>query len=88
MRKYKIRHKSLEDINILPDGRMSVKDAARYIDCSEASLRGYMMMGIAPAYSKVVNKTYFYKDDVDMWLELQKVSSTFCKNRMTSIKEK
>lgn len=88
MKKYKVKKHSLDEINILPDGRMSVRDAAKYIDCSEASLRGYMMTGISPAYFKLVSKTYFYKDDIDKWIELQRMSPSFTKNRIKSLKDK
>jgi hypothetical protein len=83
-----IKQKDISEITITHDGRMTLSNAAKYIDCSAHSLRLYMSLGIAPAYFSIVNKVYFYKKDIDEWLELQKISPAFAKSRIASQKKK
>lgn len=85
-RKVKIKNNDNE-IVILHDGRMNVENTAKYIDCSLSQLRKYMMIGIAPSHFRIVNKIYFYKDDIDKWMELNKMSPTFTRNRLKALKK-
>ena len=72
---------SQEIIDTLPDGRMSIKNASKYIGCSRQHLMKCINLGVGPALYKVVNTLYIYKNDIDKWIELQKVQSTMFSGR-------
>ena len=71
----------LEKVDILEDGRMSIRNAAKYIGCSRQHLMKCINLGLGPALYRVVNTLYIKKQDIDQWIELQKVQSTLFTGR-------
>lgn len=68
-----------EEIIVLPDGRMTMKDACKYIGCSRSFLVKAVNLGTGPTMQKVLNKIFFNKLDIDRWIEQQKVTSMMVK---------
>ena len=58
----------LTDINILPDGRMTLTEAAKYIGIKPTTLRILKHKNKGPKFIKP-GRIYFYKDDIDEWLK-------------------
>lgn len=54
-------------IKMLPDGRMTLSEAAKYIGIEPPTLRALKNKGKGPAYIKI-GKVYYFKDDIDSWL--------------------
>ena len=75
------------DINVLHDGRMDVKNTAKYLDCAPNTLRRYMAMGVSPPYVKIVTRIFFYKNEVDKWVESQIENPAIMKARLKKLKE-
>ena len=63
-------------IKILPDGRMDAKNAALYLGLSVKSLASYRGKGKnGPPFIKR-GKVFYYRSDLDAWLEQARYSST------------
>lgn len=75
-------------ISLTPDGRMTLKDAAHFIGCCCTTLRKNMALGIAPAHFKVVGKIFFYKQDIENWIEMQRLAPSFTKSRISIQRKK
>lgn len=61
------RNESIEDVavRILPDGRMTRKDAAKYLGYSEKTLAMWKMNGKGPRWVQVGGRIFHYKPDLD-----------------------
>ena len=55
------------DAVLLPDGRMDVATAARYIGVRKATLAQWRWQGSGPPFIKP-GKIYYFKKDLDEWL--------------------
>ena len=60
---------SLESISIsmFPDGRLDVKNAARYLGLKEKTLAMMRGSGTGPRFIKR-GRVFYYKEDLDAWL--------------------
>ena len=56
-----------ESVSILPDGRMTRRDAARYLGLSEKTLAMYASRKTGPKFVKP-GRTFYFKDDLDAWI--------------------
>ena len=59
---------SQNGIYIFPDGRMDTRNAARYLGYAETTLAMMRSKGTGPRFIKP-GKIYYYKDDLNKWLE-------------------
>lgn len=57
-----------QQLNILPDGRMTVEDAANYLGLSISTLARYRRVGGGPPYI-YRGRVFYYKADLDQWLQ-------------------
>lgn len=54
-------------VQVFPDGRMDVKNAARYLGLKEKTLAIMRTMGTGPQFIKR-GRVFYFKDDLDAWL--------------------
>ena len=52
-------------VQILPDGRMSPRNAARYLGREEKTLAQWRSQGKGPKYVKLNGRVFYFKDDLD-----------------------
>ncbi len=52
-------------VRVLPDGRMSRKDAANYLGVKEKTLAMWHMKGKGPRSVLVGGRRFYFKDDLD-----------------------
>ncbi len=63
-------------IALLPDGRMTTQNAARYLGLSAKTLAMMRCQGTGPQFIKR-GRVFYFKEDLDSWLnEGGRVSST------------
>jgi len=60
---------------MFPDGRMDVKNAARYMGLAPKTLAMYRMSGKGPKFVKR-GRVFYYRADCDDWLKEGRVTST------------
>lgn len=61
-------------VNVMPDGRISRKEAAKYIGVSCATMRTWDCIGRHPEYLKkitVSGRVYYMFDDIKLFVEDQ-----------------
>ena len=56
-------------VRILPDGRMSRRDAARYLGLKERTLTAWAMEGKGPPVVRVGGRRFYRKKDIDDFIE-------------------
>ena len=56
-------------IRILPDGRMTRRDAARYLGNAEKTLAMWELQGKGPPSVKVGGRRFYFKDDLDAFVQ-------------------
>lgn len=61
--------------DLLPDGRMSPKSAARYLGLAVQTLATKRSNGTGPRFVKR-GRIFYFKDDLDEWLRAGRVGST------------
>lgn len=61
------------EICILPDGRLTLENAAKYIGIKPITLRVLIQKKKSPTYIKP-GRIYFYKEDIDDWLKSFKIN--------------
>ena len=59
-------------VDILPDGRMDRANAAVYLGLSYGTLKNWPKRGWGPPYVRLGHKAFYYKDDLDWWIEKQR----------------
>ena len=52
-------------VQILPDGRMSPRNAARYLGREEKTLAQWRSQGKGPKYIKMNGRIFYFKEDLD-----------------------
>lgn len=63
-------------IRMLPDGRMTTRNASKYIGLKEKTLAMMRCQGTGPRFIKR-GRVFYFKEDLDSWLaEAQRVTST------------
>ena len=55
-------------VRVLPDGRLSRKDAAKYLGRAEKTLAMWGMVGQGPRSVKVGGRIFYFKDDLDAFV--------------------
>ena len=55
-------------VRVLPDGRLSRKDAARYLGRAEKTLAMWCLNGQGPRAVKVGGRVFYFKDDLDAFV--------------------
>ena len=64
-----------EGIKIFPDGRMTARSAVKYTGFSYRTLANHRTNGTGPRFVKL-GLVYYYKQDLDEWLQATKSRST------------
>lgn len=57
------------EIDILPDGRLDTKNAAKLIGVKPNSLSAMSHRHGMPPFTKIAGKLYYYYDDLIKWLK-------------------
>jgi hypothetical protein len=55
-------------VRILPDGRLTRADAARYIGAAEKTLAMWQLRGKGPRSFKVGGRRFYYRRDLDAFI--------------------
>ena len=55
-------------VRVLPDGRMTRRDAARYLGNAEKTLAMWEMEGKGPSSVLVGGRRFYFKDDLDAFI--------------------
>lgn len=56
-------------IKILPDGRLSRRDAAKYLGLAEKTLAMWTFEGRGPRSVRVGGRRFYFKDDLDSFID-------------------
>jgi hypothetical protein len=56
------------EIQIYPDGRMDVENAAKYLGVSKKSLDMWRCKGTSPKFIKRGRRVFYFQKDLDIWL--------------------
>lgn len=65
----------METLKILPDGRMPVADAAKYVGFSKAKMDLMRCHGDGPRFVKLGGRVFYFKSDLDTWINSCRVQS-------------
>ncbi len=63
------------EVLVLPDGRMSRRNAALYLGCAPKTLAQYATQGTGPRFIKR-GRVWYFKGDLDAWLRGGAATST------------
>ncbi len=55
-------------VRILPDGRLSRKDAARYLGLKPKTLSMWALAGKGPTVTRVGGRRFYFKADLDAFI--------------------
>jgi hypothetical protein len=55
-------------VRVLPDGRMSRSDAAKYLGVTEKTLANLKARGEGPPARKILGRVFYYRDDLDAFV--------------------
>jgi hypothetical protein len=55
-------------VRVLPDGRMTREDAARYLGHAVKTLAMWQLQGKGPRSVKVGGRVFYYRDDLDAFI--------------------
>ena len=55
-------------VRILPDGRVSADNAARYLGCAPKTLAMWRLRGIGPAWRKIGGRIFYFRRDLDAFI--------------------
>ncbi len=55
-------------VRVLPDGRMTRRDAAAYLGLAEKTLAMWAIDGRKPKVHRVGGRCFYYKDDLDAFI--------------------
>ncbi len=55
-------------VRVLPDGRMTRRDAARYLGLAEKTLAMWAMKGEGPPIHRVGGRRFYFKADLDTFI--------------------
>ena len=61
-------------VRVLPDGRLSRKDTARYLGNAEKTLAMWCLEGKGPRSVKVGGRVFYFKDDLDAFIRGEKAA--------------
>ena len=63
-------------VQIFPDGRMDVNNAAAYLGLSPKSLACMRSQGRGPRFTKLGKPVFYTRDDLDAWIAANRATST------------
>ena len=73
-------------VNILPDGRLDTRNAAKYLGLSLKTLAMMRCQGDGPSFIKR-GRIFYYKSDLDQWIgQAPRATSTAQANAIVNIK--
>jgi len=55
-------------VNILPDGRMTPKEAAKYLGFEVGTLANWRMRANGPDYVKAGSRVFYFQQALDAWV--------------------
>jgi hypothetical protein len=55
-------------VRVLPDGRISAEDAARYLGHAPKTLAMWRVRGIGPRFRKVGGRIFYFRRDLDAFI--------------------
>ena len=55
-------------VRVLPDGRLTRRDAANYLGLTEKTLAMWKLNGKGPRSVKVGSRVFYYRDDLDRFI--------------------
>jgi hypothetical protein len=55
-------------VRMLPDGRMTREDAAKYLGCEAKTLAMWKMQGKGPRCIKVGGRAFYYQSELDAFI--------------------
>ena len=58
-------------VQMCPDGRMSVANAARYLGLAKKTLDMWRSASQGPAFTKISNRVFYFKQVLDEWIDRQ-----------------
>lgn len=58
-------------VRVLPDGRMTRRDAARYLGVEDKTLANWGLIGKGPPSIRVGGRRFYYKDCLDDFIRVQ-----------------
>lgn len=67
-------------VQVLPDGRMDTRNSSAYVGLSPKTLAMMRCAGTGPPYVKL-GKVFYFKKDLDDWIELGRVTNTVQPNK-------
>ena len=56
------------NVRVLPDGRMTRRDAARYLGYEQKTLAMWHLEGKGPRSVKVGGRRFYFRDDLDSFI--------------------
>ena len=59
-------------VRVLPDGRMTRRDAARYLGAAEKTLAMWKVAGKGPRAVKVGGRCFYFRDDLDAFINRER----------------
>ena len=65
------RHVEEVRVRVLPDGRMSRRDAARYIGVSTKTMAMWKLEGKGPPSILIGMRRFYWRDKIDFWIQEQ-----------------
>lgn len=72
------------NIHTYPDGRMKPQGAACYTGFSEGTLANWRSLGIGPSFIKPNGRIFYYREDLDSWLQGSGSVRSTAQARLTS----
>lgn len=55
-------------VQVLPDGRMTPKNAALYLGNEEGTLSNWRYLGQGPKWRRVGGRIFYYQDDLEQYI--------------------
>ncbi|MDA1059086.1 MAG: DNA-binding protein [Proteobacteria bacterium] len=55
-------------VRVLPDGRLTRRDAAKYLGLQEKTLAMWKLVGKGPRPVRVGGRVFYFKDDLDAFV--------------------
>ncbi|HEY9886506.1 MAG TPA: helix-turn-helix domain-containing protein [Vampirovibrionales bacterium] len=74
-----------KEIEIYPDGRLDTNNAARYLEKSVKTLAIWRSQGISPKFKKIRGRVFYYKSDLDEWLDSFKRCTSTAQARLGEV---
>jgi len=63
-----------DQVVTLPDGRMTVEEAAKYLGFTPLTLALWRRKGTGPKFVKLSRRVFYFKADLDEWIASHKAA--------------